>query len=235
MKILSDPSPSLHDFEPSPDRFFDELFLGLSRNPKSIPSKFLYDKTGCELFDQICCLHEYYPTRTEMLILRDSAAEIGALLGPGCRLIELGSGSSAKTRVLLDHLYEPAAYVPIDIARDHLLQSAARLARIYPELCITPICADFTSTLTLPEPPYSTQRTVAFFPGSTIGNLQPTEAEKFLRTRESRKTIWLCSMMIFIFFRNIKQCFSTGSIWTFVQWPRYKNSRTDSIYRGWLV
>jgi dimethylhistidine N-methyltransferase len=181
MKILSDPSPSLHDLEPSPDRFFDELFLGLSRGPKSIPSKFLYDKTGCELFDQICCLDEYYPTRTEMLILQDNVAEICTLFGPECRLIELGSGSSAKTRVLLDHLYEPAAYVPIDIARDHLLQSTARLARIYPELCMTPVCADFTSALTLPEPPYAMQRTVAFFPGSTIGNLQPTEAEKFLR------------------------------------------------------
>ncbi|HXM03736.1 MAG TPA: L-histidine N(alpha)-methyltransferase, partial [Chthoniobacterales bacterium] len=120
MKILSDPSPSLHDFEPSTDRFFDELFVGLSRNPKSIPSKFFYDKTGCELFDQICCLEEYYPTRTEMLILRDNVAEICTLFGPECRLVELGSGSSAKTRVLLDHLYEPAAYVPIDIARDHL-------------------------------------------------------------------------------------------------------------------
>jgi uncharacterized SAM-dependent methyltransferase len=105
MKILSDPSPSLHDFEPSPDRFFDELFLGLSRDPKSIPPKFLYDKTGCELFDQICCLDEYYPTRTEMLILQDNVAEICTLFGPECRLIELGSGSSAKTRVLLDHLY----------------------------------------------------------------------------------------------------------------------------------
>src|ERR1700745_1082387 len=146
-----------------------ELFVGLSENPKSISSKFLYDKTGCELFDQICCLDEYYPTRTEMLILRDNVAEICTLLGPECRLIELGSGSSAKTRVLLDHLYEPAAYVPIDIARDHLLQSTARLACIYPKLRITPVCADFTSALTLPEPPYAMQRTVAFFPGSTIG------------------------------------------------------------------
>jgi dimethylhistidine N-methyltransferase len=178
MKILN--APSLHDFEPSADRFFDELSLGLSRNPKSIPSKFFYDKTGCELFDQICCLDEYYPTRTEMLILRDNVAEICTLFGPECRLIELGSGSSAKTRVLLDHLYEPGAYVPIDIARDHLLQSTARLARIYPELRITPVCADFTGALTLPEPAYAMQKTVAFFPGSTIGNLQPTEAEKFL-------------------------------------------------------
>jgi uncharacterized SAM-dependent methyltransferase len=104
MKTLSDPSPALHDFEPSTGRFFDDLFLGLSGNPKSISSKFLYDKTGCELFDQICYLDEYYPTRTEMLILRDNVAEICTLFGPECRLVELGSGSSAKTRVLLDFI-----------------------------------------------------------------------------------------------------------------------------------
>ena len=181
MKILSAPSPALYDFEPSAGEFFDELFLGLSQNPKSIPSKFLYDKTGSELFDQICCLDEYYPTRTEVLILRNNVAEISTLFGSDCRLIELGSGSSAKTRILLDHLHEPAAYVPIDIAGDHLLQSTARLARVYPELCITPVCADFTGALTLPESSYSTKRTVVFFPGSTIGNLEPVEAEKFLR------------------------------------------------------
>jgi L-histidine Nalpha-methyltransferase len=181
MKILSDPSPALHDFEASADSFLDELFFGLSKDPKSIPSKYFYDKTGSELFDQICCLDEYYPTRTEMLILRNNVAEICTLFGSGCRLIELGSGSSAKTRILLDHLHEPAAYVPIDIAGDHLLQSTARLARVYPELCITPVCADFTVGLTLPESPYSPKRTVAFFPGSTIGNLEPVEAGKFLR------------------------------------------------------
>src|SRR6202045_5562748 len=109
MKILSDPSPSLHDFEPSPDRFFDELFLGLSRDPKSIPSKFLYDKTGCELFDQICCVDEYYPTRTEMLILQGNVAEICTLFGPECRLIELGRSSSATPRVSLDTPSHPAA------------------------------------------------------------------------------------------------------------------------------
>ena len=109
MKILSDPSASLHDFDPSAGTFCGELLLGLSRSPKSIPSKFFYDKTGCELFDQICCLDEYYPTRTEMLILRDNVAEICTLFGPQCRLVELGSGSSAKIRVLLDNLYEPAA------------------------------------------------------------------------------------------------------------------------------
>ena len=181
MKIISDLSPALHDFEPSVDSFFDELLLGLSGNPKSIPAKFFYDQTGCELFDQICCVDEYYPTRTEMQILRDNVAEICTLFGPECRLVELGSGSSAKTRILLDHLYEPAAYVPIDIARDHLLRSTARLTRIYPKLRVAPVCADFTRPLTLPKPPYSMQRTVAFFPGSTIGNLEPAQAVKFLR------------------------------------------------------
>ena len=179
MKIISDLSPALHDFEPSADRFFDELFLGLSGNPKSIPSKFFYDQTGCELFDQICCVDEYYPTRTEMQILRDNVAEICTLFGPECRLVELGSGSSAKTRVLLDHLYEPAAYVPVDIARDHLLRSTARLARIYPKLRIAPVCADFTRPLTLPKPPYSTQRTVAFFPVQPLATLSRRKRRSF--------------------------------------------------------
>jgi L-histidine Nalpha-methyltransferase len=182
MKIVTDRSTAFHGLEPSADGFFEELVLSLSQNPKSIPAKFLYDKTGSELFDQICCLDEYYPTRTEMQILRTHVAEICALFGSDCRLIELGSGSSAKTRILLDHLPDLTAYVPVDIAADHLLQSAGRLNQIYPEIYITPVCADFTSTLTLPEPPYATQRTVAFFLGSTIGNLEPAEAEEFLRT-----------------------------------------------------
>src|ERR1700761_3423040 len=167
MKIISDLSPALHDFEPSVDSFFDELLLGLSGNPKSIPAKFFYDQTGCELFDQICSVDETHPHRTEMQILRDNVAEICTLFGPECRLVELGSGSSAKTRILLDHLYEPAAYVPVDIALEQLLKSSARLARVYPELRITPVCADFTTAFTLPETPGPVRRTVAFFPGST--------------------------------------------------------------------
>jgi dimethylhistidine N-methyltransferase len=95
--------------------------------------------------------------------------------------VELGSGSSAKTRVLLDHLQAPAAYVPVDIALEQLLQSSAGLAFDYPELCITPVCADFTTAFTLPETPGPVRRTVAFFPGSTIGNLEPAEAENFFR------------------------------------------------------
>jgi dimethylhistidine N-methyltransferase len=180
MKIRPDAHAALHDLEPSVDAFFDELLLGLSRHPKSIAPKFFYDEIGCQLFDEICCLDEYYPTRTEVHILREGAVEICALLGPECRLVEFGSGSNAKTRILLDHLHAPS-YVPVDIARANLLQCSARLARSYPGLCITPVCADFTAAFTLPEMPCGVRRTVAFFPGSTIGNLEPAEAENFLR------------------------------------------------------
>jgi len=181
MKVRRDAHPALHDLEPSVDASFDELLLGLSRHPKSIPPKFFYDEIGCQLFDEICCLDEYYLTRTEMRILREKAAEICALFGPECRLVEFGSGSNAKTRILLDHLHAPAGYVPVDIALEHLLRCSTRLARVYPELCITPVCADFTTEFTLPEMPCPVRRTVAFFPGSTIGNLEPAEAENFFR------------------------------------------------------
>jgi len=116
-----------------------------------------------------------------MRILEERIAEICALFGPECRLVEFGSGSNAKTRILLDHLRFPAAYVPVDIARAHLLRCSASLARVYPGLCITPVCADFTKVFTLPDMPCPVRRTVAFFPGSTIGNLEPPEAENFLR------------------------------------------------------
>jgi L-histidine Nalpha-methyltransferase len=181
MKVRSDAHPALHDLQPSVDAFYAELLRGLSQRPKSIAAKFFYDETGCRLFDEICGLDEYYLTRTEMRILREKAAEICALIGPDCRLVEFGSGSSAKTRILLDHLHAPAAYVPVDIAPEHLLRSSAKLARAYPELCITPVCADFTKAFTLPEMPCPARRTVAFFPGSTIGNLEPAEAENFFR------------------------------------------------------
>jgi dimethylhistidine N-methyltransferase len=181
MKVRSDAHPALHDLEPSVDTFLAELLRGLSQRPKSIAAKFFYDEVGCQLFDEICSLDEYYLTRTEMRILREKVAEICALFGPECRVVEFGSGSNAKTRILLDHLPAPAAYVPVDIALEQLLQSSARLTRIYPGLCITPVCADFTTAFTLPELPCPVRRTVAFFPGSTIGNLEPAEAENFFR------------------------------------------------------
>src|ERR1700759_4048579 len=143
MKVRSDAHPALHDLEPSVGTFLAELQRGLSQRPKSISAKFFYDENGSRLFDEICSLDEYYLTRTEMGILREKGAEICALFGPECRLVELGGGSSAKTRFLLDTLRAPAAYVPVDIALEQLLQSSARLARTYPALRITPVCADF--------------------------------------------------------------------------------------------
>src|ERR1700734_2757372 len=151
MKVRSEADIALHDLEPSLGAVLAELLHGLSQRPKSIAAKFFYDEIGSQLFDEICSLDEYYLTRTEMGILRENAAEICALIGPECRLVEFGSGSSAKTRILLDHLYAPAAYVSVDIALEQLKQCSARLARVYPELCVTPVCADFTSAFTLPE------------------------------------------------------------------------------------
>ena len=181
MRVRSGAHPALNDLEPSVDAFLAELLRGLSQRPKSIAAKFFYDEMGCQLFDEICSLDEYYLTRTEMRILREKVAEICALFGPGCRLVEFGSGSNAKTQILLDHLHAPAAYVPVDIAREHLLRCSTRLAHVYPELCITPVCADFTAAFMLPEMPCPVRRTVAFFPGSTIGNLEPAEIENFFR------------------------------------------------------
>ncbi len=172
---------ALHNREPSLNALCKEILAGLSGRPKRIAPKFLYDESGCELFDEICRLDEYYPTRTEIGILREHVTEICALLGPECRLVEFGSGSNAKTQILLDHLRAPAAYVPVDIARAHLLQGSARLARRYPKLCIVPVCADFSTPFSLPGISRAMRRTVAFFPGSTIGNFEPAEAEDLLR------------------------------------------------------
>ncbi len=175
------------DAELHRDGFCDEILRGLAQRPKRIAPKFFYDEVGCHLFEEICQLDEYYLTRTEIGILRENATEICQALGTGCLLVEFGSGSNVKTRILLDHLLGLVAYVPVDIARTNLLRSSVRLSDDYPGLCVLPVCADFTTDFTLPEIPPGLQRIVAFFPGSTIGNLEPIEAERFLR-----KTAVLC-------------------------------------------
>jgi L-histidine Nalpha-methyltransferase len=159
--------------------FLEDVIAGLSGSPKRLPCKYFYDQRGSELFDRICTLEEYYPTRTEMRLLADHAADIAALVGPAARLIELGSGSSTKIRILLDALQKPAAYIPIDISREHLLRSAARLAADYPGLPVEPVCADYVQGFDLPGSP-AAGPDVAFFPGSTIGNFSPSEACTFL-------------------------------------------------------
>jgi dimethylhistidine N-methyltransferase len=158
----------------------NEVMRGLRSPQKELPCKLFYDHTGSELFERITALDEYYPTRAELRILRESAPAIAARLGPDCLLIEYGSGSSTKTRLLLDQLERPAAYVPIDISRDQLEQSASELARTYRGLSVVPICADYTTSVELPVhlPPHA--RRIAYYPGSTIGNFVPEDARRFM-------------------------------------------------------
>ncbi|HVP11237.1 MAG TPA: L-histidine N(alpha)-methyltransferase [Phycisphaerae bacterium] len=162
-----------------------DVLKGLAGREKSLPCKYFYDETGSNLFERICGLPEYYLTRAELGILRRSAEELADLLGPHCLLIEFGSSSGLKTRMLLDHLIAPTAYVPIDVAREQLRVLAQELTREYPGLEVRPICADFTRLLSIPEDEISTQRRVVYFPGSTIGNFTPDEAvHLLLRTAE---------------------------------------------------
>jgi dimethylhistidine N-methyltransferase len=169
------------DLEPAVSDLAAEAITGLSGNPKTLPCKLFYDKRGSELFDRICSLPEYYPTRTEVGILRDEVADIVDAIGPQVQLIELGSGSSVKTEILLEALVDPVAYAPIDISREHLWESAARIHHDYPELQVQAVCADYHEPLELPEPVRAPARRVAFFPGSTIGNFHADEARRFLR------------------------------------------------------
>jgi dimethylhistidine N-methyltransferase len=164
----------------SPDDFFTEAVSGLSRFQKTLPCKFLYDEEGSRLFNEICELDEYYPTRAENQILRDHIREIAGLIGGGCRLVEFGSGASTKTRHLLTHLPGIASYMPIDISGAQLLESSARLAREFPGLEIHPLEADYSQISELPCVGRKPGRTVAFFPGSTIGNFEPDDAVDFL-------------------------------------------------------
>jgi dimethylhistidine N-methyltransferase len=168
---------SLHDYAPTPVNFLDAVVEGLSGGAKAIPCRFLYDERGSQLFDLICEQPEYYPTRTELQILRRHAGEIAAMAGPGVELIELGSGSSHKVKLLLDAFERPAAYVPIDISREHLLAAARRVAAERPALEVRAVCADYGQPFDLPV---GKGRRVAFFPGSTIGNFEKAEARAFM-------------------------------------------------------
>ena len=176
MTTSSRPEPRLLDLHPPADDLLSDVLEGLSRPQKTLPCKYFYDAVGSELFERICDLPEYYPTRTEMRILEDNIGQITVALGPGVQLLELGSGSSAKTRLLLDRLIDCVAYVPIDISRSLLLASAVELSRSYPGLEILPVCADFTAELRTPRPSVAPRRRVWFFPGSTIGNFDQNQA-----------------------------------------------------------
>lgn len=163
------------------ENFRRDFVEGLSRPQKQLPCKYFYDEEGSRLFEAICELDEYYPTRTEVGILRREIKEIARLSGPDCGLVELGSGSSMKTRLLLDHFDRPACYVPIDVARTQLLECSANLAQDYAGVEVLPVCADYTNDFELPDFPSISKRTTVFFPGSTIGNFEPHEAVEFLQ------------------------------------------------------
>lgn len=162
-------------------QILDEVLTGLSKTVKELPSKLFYDERGSKLFEEITQLEEYYPTRTEMQIMEDNITEIGSLLGEGTVLVELGSGSSKKIRLLLDNIPGLSAYIPIDISEKHLLRSAADLSADYPDLEIKPLVADYNRIFTLPEITSPFDHISAFYPGSTIGNFKPDEARYFLR------------------------------------------------------
>ena len=172
------PEIHLHDFHPSSASLVNEVLAGLSATPKVLPPKLFYDHRGAELFERICELPEYYLTRTEIGILRRYGTEIAAAAGTGACVVELGSGAGAKVRLLLDHL-RPRMYVPIDIARLQLQAVARDLATDYPWIEVHPVCADYCRPLRLAFVPRGARRLV-YFPGSTLGNFEPAEAEAFL-------------------------------------------------------
>jgi dimethylhistidine N-methyltransferase len=159
--------------------FRSDVSSGLAQSPKSLPSRWLYDDYGCELFEAITRLDEYYQTRTETGILRAFSGDIAAFCGENVTLLEYGAGAGVKTELLIAALRNPRFYVPIDIAGDFLQHTVARFQRRFPELTTRPITADFTSSFDMPDWIPAAQR-IAFFPGSTIGNLDADEVAAFL-------------------------------------------------------
>ncbi len=161
--------------------FLADVLAGLGQPQKELPCKWLYDARGSHLFERICELEEYYPTRTELRIMEANVRAMAALLGPDCALVEYGSGSGLKTRLLLQHLARPAVYVPIDISAPALEAATSRLARAFPALRVLPVCADFTSPIDLPLAGVDARRRAVYFPGSTIGNFHKPDVVAFLR------------------------------------------------------
>lgn len=161
------------------------LLDGLARSPRSVPPKFFYDAAGSALFDRICELPEYYPTRTELALLAAHAGEMAQCIGPDADIIEFGAGSSRKIGLLLAALERPRRFVPVDISGEHLHAAAQRLRLEHPSLDVRPLVADFTRAFALPAAPAPGRSghspRVGFFPGSSIGNFAPAEALRFLR------------------------------------------------------
>ena len=170
----------LIDLHPELGDLKAEAIAGLESTPKSLPCKYFYDALGARLFEAITELPEYYPTRTELGILDRSVDEMAETIGSHATLVEFGSGVGLKTQKLLDALIDPTGSVLIDISREALAASTVQLGERYPEMEVIGVCADYTQALRLPRPHRPSARTVAFFPGSTIGNFTHDEASRFL-------------------------------------------------------
>ena len=159
----------------------EEVLQGLKNSYKTLPCKYLYDERGSELFDQICDLDEYYPTRTELKIMEDNLDDILKAIPDNSVLIELGSGSSLKTRLLLDNHPNLAGYVPVDISEEFLLETVEKLRSRYSNIPIIPVVADYTHPFEITDLQISHDHIVVYYPGSTIGNFLPSLAETFLK------------------------------------------------------
>ncbi|SEM16440.1 dimethylhistidine N-methyltransferase [Pseudoxanthomonas sp. GM95] len=171
---------ALTDLRPQPDDITADAIAGLSRTPRTLPSKYFYDAEGSRLFEAITRVPEYYLTRTELALLEAQLPSIAQAIGPGAHVVEYGSGSGRKTELLLEHLRDPVAYTPVEISRTAVLDATARLSQHFPQIEMLPVCADFTKPLDLPESTQRAQRTVMFFPGSTLGNFTNDDAVHLL-------------------------------------------------------
>ena len=169
------------EIPPAASDLLSDVIAGLSSDPRALPCKYFYDERGAALFQRICELPEYYVTRTEINILDRNRAEIASQIGPNIELIGLGTGAGTKTRILIEALEKPAAYIPVDISEKQLRKSTARFQKIFPKLEILPVCADYLQPVLLPTPRHKAARNVVYFPGSTIGNFEANEALEFLR------------------------------------------------------
>ena len=173
--------PPVSELPPAGSDFLADVIAGLSSNPRMLPCKYFYDERGAALFQKICELPEYYITRTEIDILDRNRAEIASHLGANIELIGLGTGAGTKTRILIEALESPTVYVPVDISEKQLRESTALFQKIFPDLEILPVSADYLQPVVLPSSSRKAARNIVYFPGSTIGNFEPTEAEEFLR------------------------------------------------------
>lgn len=171
---------TLHDYAPETAEMLAQVHEGLGKETKELPTLYLYDDVGSQLFDQICEQPEYYPTNTEIGIMRRFMPHIVETIGPNALVIEPGAGSGLKTRLLLENLVEPAAYVPLEISIDHLERCAASMSEQFPDLTILAVCADFFAEFEMPPCPHVVDSHLVYFPGSTIGNMTPAYAKRLL-------------------------------------------------------